>query len=182
MSGEQSGDLTAWQNRLLETLRGDVGEDATEAAAAPVAADRTEVLAFELAGELFGIDICALAEILLPRPATPLPRTPAFIDGVLTLRGTVLPVIHLALWLGLPVGKPTRESRIVVLRDGEECVGFRVDRVQGVVRFADRAVQTSDFAVAVDPRFLRGIGYDRSDRLVAVLDAAQLCDFDLEDA
>ncbi|HSH69561.1 MAG TPA: chemotaxis protein CheW, partial [Deferrisomatales bacterium] len=79
-------------------------------------------------------------------------------------------------------GEPSRASRIVVLRDGEGCVGFRVDRVLGVVRFTDREVQASDYAAAVDPRFLRGIGYDRRERLVAVLRAEQLCDFDLEEA
>jgi purine-binding chemotaxis protein CheW len=158
-----------------------VGEEATESPGVDAGTRRTEVLAFELAGAAYGVDIRDLAEILLPRPATPLPRTPGFIDGVLTLRGTVLVVIHLARRLGLPTGDPTRASRIVVLRDGEGCVGFRVDRVLGVVRFSDREVQASDYAAAVDPRFLRGIGYDRRDHLVAVLSAEQLCDFELGD-
>lgn len=181
MHEERDRTPTAWQSRLLEALRGDVGEEGPEASAADVGAARTEVLAFELAGEVYGVDIRDLAEILLPRPTTPLPRTPAFIDGVLSLRGTVLPVIHLAQRLGLPPGESTRASRIVVLRDGEGCVGFRVDRVLGVVRFTAREVQASDYAAAVDPRFLRGIGYDRNERLVAVLSAEPLCDFDLEE-
>jgi purine-binding chemotaxis protein CheW len=175
-------DLAAWQSRLIEALRGDLGEEPGESAAEETASGRTEVLAFELAGELYGVDIRELAEILLPRATTPLPRTPAFVDGVLTLRGTVLPVIDLAHRLGLPRSDPTRAARIVVLRDGEEFVGFRVDQVRGVVRFNDREVESSDYATAVDPRFLRGIGYDRQDRLVAVLDARQLCEFTLEEA
>lgn len=181
MHGDRHRKPTAWQSSLLEALRGDVGEEGTEPAGGADGAGRTEILAFELAGEAYGVDIRDLAEILLPRPATPLPRTPAFVDGVLTLRGTVLPVIHLARRLGLPPGELTRAARIVVLRDGEGCMGFRVDRVLGVVRFTDREVQASDYAAAVDPRFLRGIGYDRHERLVAVLSAEPLCNFALEE-
>ena len=182
MKGERSRDLGAWQSRLLEELRRDLGEPEPEAAEVARDSERTEILAFELAAEVYGVKIGALAEILLTRPATPLPRTPRFVKGVLTLRGAVVPVIDLALRLGLPRSEPTRTSRIVVLRDGEEYLGFGVDRVLGVVRFTDREVETSDFAAAVDPRFLEGIGYDRSDTLIAVLNSERLCEFGLEEA
>ena len=181
MDGQRSRDLEAWQSRLLEALREDVGEAEAQAAESEEIAHRVEVLAFEVAGEVFGVDIREMAEILLPRRTTPLPRTPAFIVGVLTLRGTVLPVIDLALRLGLPQRDRTRTARIVVLRDGDECLGFLVDRVRGVVRFSDREVEESGYATAVDPRFLKGIGYDREDNLVAVLTSQALCDFTLEE-
>ena len=181
MEGQCSRDLDAWQSRLLEALREDVGEAEDQAAESEETAHRVEVLAFEVAGELFGVDIREMSEILLPRPTTPLPRTPAFIVGVLTLRGTVLPVIDLARRLGLPERDRTRTARIVVLRDGDECLGFLVDQVRGVVRFTDREVESSDYAAAVDPRFLKGIGYDREDNLVGMLASQSLCDFTLEE-
>ncbi|MBI5015232.1 MAG: purine-binding chemotaxis protein CheW [Deltaproteobacteria bacterium] len=174
-------DLEAWQRRLLDVLQGDLaaGGAPTDAPARPVV--RREVLVFDLGGESFGIDIEAIAEILLPRPVTPLPRVPRFVLGVVSLRGTVLPVLDLCRRLGVTAADTARSSRILVLRDGDESVGFWVERVRGVVRFAAGELEPTEFSSAVDPRFLEGIGYDRRGALVAVLRAEALVDFRLEE-
>lgn len=169
-----------WRSRLLEVLRGDLTEEDAPTVAAPRPASRTGVLAFDVGSETYGISIDQVAEILMPRPVTPLPRTPEFVRGVVSLRGTVLAVLDLGRRLGLPRCATPRSSRILVLRDGEESMGFWVERVRGVVRFAPGEVRATDFASAVDPRFLQGIGYDGRGTLVAVLNAGVLCDFRLE--
>lgn len=152
-----------------------MGAETDAAAGEPT---KLEVLAFQLAGETYGLDIRELAEILLPRTPTPLPRTQPFLLGVLILRGEVLPVLDLAARLGLPPGTQSRASRILVVRDGEDRVGFRVDRVRGVVRFSNEEIETSSVATSVDPEYLQGIGYDPEGALVAMLCAENLCDFD----
>jgi purine-binding chemotaxis protein CheW len=172
-------DLTAWRASLLAILSDDAGSREGAAEKAPPAVPRVEVLAFDLRRETYGIDIGDVAEILLPRSVTPLPRAPAFVKGVVSLRGTVLPVVDLARRLGMPPGEQTRSSRILVLRDGEERMGFWVDRVSGVIRFREGDVGTTDFASAVDSHFLKGIGYDRRGTLVAVLRPEALCEFRL---
>jgi purine-binding chemotaxis protein CheW len=170
-----------WQAELLAALRRDVGEpEAPGEEAPPSEPERLEVLAFHLAGETYAVDIREVAEIVLPRDPTPLPRGPSFVLGVVTLRGTIVPVLDLALRLNLPPSRPSRASRIVVLRDGEERLGCWVDEVAGVVRFTEDEMEATGFASAVDPEFLRGIGYDRNGTLVAVLLGERLCDFQLE--
>jgi purine-binding chemotaxis protein CheW len=172
--------LARWRLGVLNVLRGDLtGERAEEGAPAP---ERLEVLAFGLGLETFGVRISEVSEILLPRPVTPLPGAPSFVRGLVSLRGMMLPVVDLASRLSLPASKPLRTSRILVLSDGDERMGFWVDQVSGVIRFAGDDVGTIDYAASVDARFLRGIGYDRKGALVAVLSGERLCDFCLEDA
>lgn len=173
-------ELSGWRLSILRTLRDDAGEEQAPAPEDHGGGRRMEVLAFGVGSETFGIDIAEVAEILLPRPVTVLPRSPSFIAGVVSLRGTVLPVIDLALRLGLPPAAETgRSARILVVRDADERIGFRVDHVSGVVRFAAGELEATDFASAVDPKFLRGIGYDRKGNLIAVLRGEKLCAFTL---
>ncbi|MHB8763865.1 MAG: chemotaxis protein CheW [Deferrisomatales bacterium] len=176
MSGEHA--LDQWRHDLVAALRADADEP--EASPAAPAAGRLELLALELGTETYGVGIRDVAEILLPRAVTPVPRAPAFVLGVMSLRGSVLPVVDLGARLGLAPTADGRGSRVVVLRDGAERLGFRVDRVRGVIRFGGGEVQATEFGAAVDPVFLRGVGYDRGGTLVAVLSAPALCEFDLE--
>lgn len=173
-------DLASWRDRLLDTLQDDAGNPGGPRAAIPAAAARVELLAFGLGTETYGIDIGEVAEILLPRPVTPLPRAPAFVQGLVSLRGTVLPVLDLARRLGLPGAEPTRTSRIVVLKDGDEHMGFWVDRVTGVIRFSPGEIEPTGLGLPVDARYLKGIGYDRKGGLVAVLRPEALCDFSVD--
>lgn len=170
----------SWRERLLATLAADVGTRDPVGAGSHTSSQRLDVLSFHVGTETYGVKISDVAEILLPRTVTPLPRAPEFVIGVVSLRGTVLPVVSLARRLGLVPRDRARSSRIVVLRDGEENMGFWVDQVSGVVRFPREGLETTDFSAAVDSRFLQGIGYDRKGSLVAVLRCEALCDFSLE--
>ncbi len=173
--------VETWQGRVLELLRQEAGDRAAalQPLRAPAAAG-LEALTFALGDGTYGVEIQDVAEILLPRPITPLPRTPAFVLGVASLRGAVLPTLDLSRRLGLDAARPGHTSRILVLKDGDDRVGFWVDRVLGVARFARDQLENTEYAAAVDPRYLAGIGYDRSGALVALLGAARLCDFDLD--
>ncbi len=170
----------AWQRRLLEALRADAQEGLPDAVGLQKTSGLVEVLSLELAEERYGVRIAHVAEILLPRPLTPVPRTPAFLLGVVSLRGAVLPVLDLARYLGLEGAVRPEGSRILILRDGDERVGFWVDAVRGVVRFSEEDVEATSFVASVDRRFLRGIGYDREGNLVALLNEECLCAFDVE--
>jgi purine-binding chemotaxis protein CheW len=173
-------DAVRWRQELLETLRADAQAPESELAGTrPAGSDRLEALAFEVAGETYALPLDAITEIVLPRPITPLPRTPAFVLGVMSLRGAVVPVLGLARRLGLPEEEPSRGTRILVLKDGEETMGCRIDRVQGVVRFVREELEKPCVAAGLDPRFLAGLGYDRLGNLMALLDAERLCDFEL---
>jgi purine-binding chemotaxis protein CheW len=177
-----SDNLVNWRNEILDLLDGDVAVPQSETVA-PVegASDRTEVLAFSLGEEIFGVDIRRVAEILRYRMVTRLPRVPDFVMGVVSLRGSILPVADTAVRIGLEKREESELTRIVVINDGEEKMGFSVDSVIGVVRFSEGELKTVEFASGVDTEYLLSIGYDSRQRLIALLSAERLCDFSLED-
>lgn len=180
MSPTQLPEAARWRQELLETLRTDAAAPEGEGVGRrPADSHRLDVLAFDVAGETYALPLASVTEIVLPRPITPLPRTPDFVLGVMSLRGAVVPVLGLARRLGLPEGESSRGTRILVLKDGEEAMGCRIDRVQGVLRFRREELEEPCVAGGVDPRFLAGLGYDRPGNLVALLDPQRLCDFEL---
>ena len=89
-----------------------------------------ELISFEIADQEFCIDIRAVREIRGWTPVTPMPQTPAYVSGVINLRGSVIPVLDLRDRLGL--GKTQASSRhvIVVVQDGDRIAGLLVDGVQ----------------------------------------------------
>lgn len=181
--GSAAEDVGAWRRSLLEILRSesDGGRGLTPPPS-PAATQRLAVVGFELGSETYGVEIGEVAEVLLPRALTPLPRTPAYIRGVLTLRGMVLPVLDLAGRLGVTSEQGGGGGgRILVLRDGDERLGFWVDRVCGVLRFTPSEVETTGLASPVERRFLKGIGYGPNGSVVGMLSTERLCQFDLEE-
>lgn len=174
--GSRDEPLEEWRRDLVAALAADVAES-QRPVPPPVA--RIELLTFELGEEVYGVDLQQVVEILTPRPVTPLPRAPSFVAGVASLRGAVIPVLDLAARLGLPTAAPGGATRIVVLKDGAEAMGFRVDRVRGVVRLGCDEVRGNDLRGAVDSVFLTGVGYDRNGTLIAVLSTEALCAFEV---
>jgi len=90
---------------------------------------------FRLGAEEFGVPIMSVQEIVrVPEALTRVPRTPAFVEGVINLRGTVLPVIDQRSRLGLPSIARNERQRIMVYLLGGKRTGFIVDSVAEVLR------------------------------------------------
>lgn len=106
-----------------------------------------EVISFRLGDQRFCIEVLSVREIRGWTPTTPLPNAPAYVLGVVNLRGTVLPVIDLGARLGLSAATPTERHVIIVVRLGERLVGLLVDAVSEILNVPDDAVQpTPDIA------------------------------------
>ena len=105
-------------------------------AAAPDAGDpaRAQLCTFRLGGEDYAIDIMRVREIIPPLPVTPVPRAPAFVEGVVRLRGDVIPVLDVRRRLGLPPGPATRKTKILIVNVAGRRLGLVVDEVTEVVR------------------------------------------------
>jgi purine-binding chemotaxis protein CheW len=93
-----------------------------------------QLVSFMLAGELYGIEITKVREIILIADVTRIPETPDFVKGLINLRSTVIPVIDLRARFDLPESEPTDESRIMVLQACGKTVGIVVDAVSEVLR------------------------------------------------
>jgi purine-binding chemotaxis protein CheW len=122
------------------------------------AAAGNELIAFRIGAQEFCVDIMGVREIRGYAPATPLPRTPGFMLGVINLRGAVLPVIDLASRLGLGETTPSPRHVIIVARIGDRLVGLLVDAVSDILTVTDEHVQpTPDVSCDAVKSFVRGI-------------------------
>lgn len=121
-------------------------------------ADSKELISFRIGQQEFCVDIMAVREIRGWTPATPLPQTPAFVRGVINLRGAVLPIVDLAARLGLGIAEPTARHVIIVVRIGEQMVGLLVDAVCDILTVTEDMLQaTPDVACEQVKTFVKGI-------------------------
>jgi purine-binding chemotaxis protein CheW len=127
-----------------------------------------EFLVFVLAGEVYGVDLTRVREILSPPPITPVPRSSSDVVGVCSVRGLLVTVIDLRRRLGREARPLGRRARILLaLAESGEIVGLLVDEVRQVVRLADVEIESAaslgaDFAEHV-------IGVGRPDNMFLVL-------------
>jgi len=120
--------------------------------------DQIELIAFKIGEQEFCVDIMSVREIRGWAPATPLPQTPAYMRGVINLRGAVLPIMDLAVRLGLPVTEPSARSVIIVVKTAERMVGLLVDGVSDILTVTRDSIRaTPDVACDRVRSFVRGI-------------------------
>lgn len=133
-----------------------------------------QLVVFHLDREVYGVDIAHVHEIIRLQEITRIPRTPAFIEGVINLRGRVIPVIDLRTRFGLERGERNGATRIIVVEVGGHTVGMVVDGVSEVLRLSTDAIAApSEILTAVDVAYMRGVG-KLEDRLVILLDLQEV--------
>jgi purine-binding chemotaxis protein CheW len=135
-----------------------------------VATHEEQLIVFRLANEAYGVDIGQVQGIERIQRITRVPHTPAFVEGVINLRGQVTPVLTLRTRFGLEPAEHTKETRIVVVRMDDAWVGLVVDAVDGVLRItSDQVEPPSELVASVDAEYLRGIA-KVADNLLILLD------------
>jgi purine-binding chemotaxis protein CheW len=121
-------------------------------------ATERELISFRISDQEFCVDIMSVREIRGWTQATPLPRTPNYVRGVINLRGAVLPVIDLGSRLGLQTDSPTDRHVIIVTRIEDQMIGLLVDAVCDIIAVTDSLIQaTPDVSSDLVDRFIRGI-------------------------
>jgi purine-binding chemotaxis protein CheW len=133
-----------------------------------------ELVAFRTAGQDFCIDILSVREIRgWSRPAL-LPHAPHYVQGVINLRGAVVPILDLARRLGLDSIEDTDRNVIIVAAIQNRIVGLLVEAVTDILGVPAQGVQpTPDLASETTRNMLRGVVVQDS-RLIRLLDVAQL--------
>jgi len=104
-----------------------------EGATVETALGRRQLVVFSLGQESYGVDIYRVREIIRVPAITRVPRAPEYVEGVINLRGGVIPVIDLRKRFGMEKGEVTDERRIVVAELGSQTVGVIVDGVSEVL-------------------------------------------------
>ena len=134
------------------------------------ASSETQLVVFDLASEYYGVDIGDVREIIRMQNVTRVPGTPSYMEGVINLRGKVVPVVDLRKRLSLKVRAQTNDSRIVVVDIGGKDVGVIVDGVTEVLRIPLASVEPpSQMIASGDATYIRGIA-KLADKLVILLD------------
>ncbi|MCS7002942.1 MAG: chemotaxis protein CheW [Dehalococcoidia bacterium] len=129
-----------------------------------------QVVVLKLGDEHYGVDISRVQEIIRPQAITRVPHAPVFVEGIINLRGRVIPVIDLRKRFGLPKGEMTKETRIAVTDIAGTTVGLVVDGVSEVLRVERACIEApSPVVTGVDADFIRGIA-KLEDRLVILLE------------
>ena len=130
----------------------------------------TQLVVFDLASEFYGVDIGDVREIIRMQNVTRVPGTPVYMEGVINLRGKVVPVVDLRKRLDLKVKPQTKESRIVVVDIGGKDVGVIVDGVTEVLRIPLSSVEPPSQMIAnSETAYIRGIA-KLKEKLVILLD------------
>jgi len=133
-----------------------------------------QLVTFKLAKEEYSIDILRVQEIIRHMELTRVPKAPDFVDGVINLRGRVIPVLDLRKRFGLPVNEKTDETRIIVVDINDKTVGFKVDAVSEVLRLAADKVEPPPSLVAgIDSEYIKGVG-KMEGRLIILLDVSKI--------
>jgi len=151
-----------------------IQESSTRESSASAATGATQLVGFRLGNEEYGVEITKVREIMLMSEITQIPEMPAYIKGLINIRGTVIPVIDLRVRFGLVAGELTGESRTIVLSVDEKMIGVIVDAVTEVLRIThDQIAPPPPTVAGLGREYLTGL-IKLEDRLLILLNIDRL--------
>jgi purine-binding chemotaxis protein CheW len=117
-----------------------------------------QVACFRLGTDLYAVDIMRIKEIIRPHKLTNLPKTPDFVDGVLNLRGSVVPVIDLRKRFDLPALEADQSTRLLIVKVTGQLLGLAVDDVTEVIAVPMKDIKPPPLVVGgVGGEYLLGV-------------------------
>ena len=129
-----------------------------------------QLVSFSVENLLFGLEILHIQEIIRFTEITKIPNAPSFVEGIVNLRGKVIPVIDLRKKMSLPLKKYDKASRIIISEVGNTIVGFIVDSVNEVMYVTeDNFEAPPELALSINSEFIKKIA-KLEDKLLIMLD------------
>ncbi|OPY58800.1 MAG: Chemotaxis protein CheW [Pelotomaculum sp. PtaU1.Bin035] len=133
-----------------------------------------QMVVFQLTEQTYGIDIASVYEIIRMEAITRVPRTPGFVEGVINLRGKIIPVIDLCKRFNLQLTERTGSSRIIIVNVAGNTIGMIVDAVSEVLRVPLDSIEPPPPMIhGIDAAYLKGIAILDS-RLVILLNLEKI--------
>jgi purine-binding chemotaxis protein CheW len=158
-------------NAAREILKTRARALARPAAAEPVKGQTLEVIEFRLAQERYAIEHAFVREVVSLKDLTPLPCTPAFISGIMNLRGQILPLIDMKKFFDLPEVGITDLHMVIVVHAGDVELGILADSIAGVVSIPLDVIQPSlPTLTGIRSKYLKGV----TDQLLVILDVPKI--------
>jgi purine-binding chemotaxis protein CheW len=134
-----------------------------------------QLVSFNLDKEEYGVEVLKVREIIRMPVVTRVPNTPHYVEGVINLRGKVIPIISMRKKFGLMDAESDKQTRIIVMEVDGELKGFIVDAVSEVIRISSSEIQPSPAVVAsgIDQECIAGV-INQSERLLVLLDLEKM--------
>lgn len=131
---------------------------------------RRQLVVFKIGAEEFAVDILLTKEVVVPREITPVPDTEEFVEGVMNLRGSLLPVIDLRKRLRARATTTQREQRIIIANIDDRIAGLIVDGASEVIRVTDDMVEPApDIISEMGAGYVEGI-INLTNRFITLID------------
>lgn len=138
-----------------------------------------KVIVFSLGSETYGVEVGQVRSIERMMPMTRVPKTPAFVKGVIQLRGSVVPVIDLRGRFGLEETEYTDNTRIIIVSINDMEVGLIVDNATDVIDIdEDRIEDPPEIVGGIKAKYLRGVAKLDDDRLIVLLNLVEVLNKD----
>jgi len=137
--------------------------------------DEIQLVSFTLDQEEYGINVLTVREIIRMLSITRVPNTPHYVEGVINLRGKVIPIIALRRKFGLPEADYDKRTRIMVMEVVGELMGFIVDEVSEVIRISEKEIQPPPPAATagMEQECMAGV-INQAERLLVLLDLERM--------
>jgi purine-binding chemotaxis protein CheW len=134
-----------------------------------------QLVSFSLDQEEYGVDVLKVREIIRMPIVTRVPNTPYYVEGVINLRGKVVPIISMRKKFSLTEAENDKQTRIMVMDMEGELMGFTVDAVSEVIRISGSEIQPSPAMVAggIDQECIAGV-INQADRLLVLLNLEKM--------
>lgn len=137
-----------------------------------------QLVTFIIGNEEFAVDIILVHEIIRMIQITKVPNSPDFVDGVINLRGRIIPVINLRYKLGLEKKPTDKNTRIIVVEVNNNTIGFIVDSVREVLRIPESITEAPpELTTNINSNFIKSVG-KLDDRLIILIDIQKVISID----
>ena len=141
-----------------------------------VSTDELQLVSFNISSEEFGVDILKVQEINRMVEITKVPQAPPYVEGVINLRGKVIPIIDLRKRFNLEMKEHDKNTRIVVVDISGNIMGMIVDAVSEVLRLpADTIEPPPELVTGINSEYVKGVA-KLEDRLLIFLDLSKVVD------
>ncbi len=131
--------------------------------------DSVQLILISIGSAFYAIDIMKIVEIVKYMPVTPVPKAPEFMEGVIDLRGDIIPVIDMRKRFEIPAGTAQNKTRIVIIKVIDKVAGLIVDGVREVLRVpAEKVLPPPRIVQGIESEYLSSVVSDRG-RIILVL-------------
>jgi purine-binding chemotaxis protein CheW len=161
-----SGQIDNVMQKQQKQITGELGAEKKEE-------NITQLVGFIVGDEEYAIPILNIQEIIKPIDYTRVPSTPNYVLGVFNLRGNVIPLIDLRMKFNLPSQNQDKNTRYIVMKDGENVAGFVIDKLTEAIRLKESQIEQAPETLHRDKGMINAIG-KRANSIITILNVDKL--------